>query len=75
LNFCSISKRKGNFSIPVFENKTVLSEFKIFAKKELKIESSAIEPESNKDNQNEDFYQLLDIYNQFNRIDPVSRML
>ncbi|MEQ1560790.1 MAG: ATP-binding protein [Methyloglobulus sp.] len=75
LNFCSKSKREGKFSIPVFENKTVLSEFKNFAKKELKIESSAIEPESNKDNQNEDFYQLLDIYNQFNRIDPVSRML
>jgi hypothetical protein len=53
----------------------VLSEFKFFATKELKIESFTIEPESNEDNQNEDFYQLLDIYNKFNKIDSASRML
>jgi hypothetical protein len=75
LNFCSKSNRQGNFSIPVFENETVLSEFKFFATKELKIESFTIEPESNEDNQNEDFYQLLDIYNKFNKIDSASRML
>jgi hypothetical protein len=64
LNFSSSSNKSGRFSIPIFENKQELSKFKEFAQNVLKTQEER-QTISDYEEQNKYFYELLDVYNQF----------
>lgn len=60
------SNKRGKFDIPVFKNENELNEFKKYIGIDL-FDSFKEIPESDKDKQNELFYDLLDKYEEFRR--------